>query len=572
MDKHVAALVLDEIAALLDLQGAERFRVRAYRTAARALGGLEGDLEEALRAGTLAELPGLGPATIAIIRDLVETGGSRLYDRLRSETPEGLVQLRGVSGLGPKRIRTLHDRLGIGTPDELREAVEDGRVAELPGFGPATARRIRGGLAFVDRSAGRRRQPEAYATADRLIGHLEAGVEGVREVRITGELRRRCETVDGIDLLVVADRPASVVEAFLAVPGLGTTEQLFEDRAGARLADGAPVRLRAVPPEAAAVARVLATGSSAHTEALKRRAVERGYRLEEDGLMEGDRVLETPDEEALYDALGLAWVPPELREGRGEVEAAASGQLPRLVDHDDLRGTFHCHTTWSDGRASVAEMGEAAAARGWRYLGIADHSISAGYAGGLTVEEIRRQQAEIDAWNASRGGEVRLFKGVEADILRDGRLDYDDAVLATFDYVIGSVHSGFRMAEADMTARITAAVRNPRLDILGHATGRLLLSREPYPLDVGAVIDAAAESGSAIEINGDPHRLDLDWRHWPAAKARGVRCAINPDAHSVAGLGAVVYGLAMARKGWLEPEDVINTWELDRVESEFGDG
>lgn len=571
MDKHVAALVLDEIASLLDLQGAERFRVRAYRTAARALGGLEGGLPAALGEGTLREVPGLGPATIAVARELVETGRSRLYDRLRSETPEGLVQLRGVSGLGPKRIRTLHERLGIDSPEELRAAVEDGRVAELPGFGPATARRILEGLAFVDRSAGRRRQPEAYAAADRLIGHLEEERPGgIRDIRITGELRRRCETVDGVDLLVEADEPTAVVDAFLAVPGLTAPERAAEDRGIARLADGAAVRLRAVAPGLAAVARILGTGSPAHVEALAGLAAERGYRLAEDGLWEEDRRRDVPDEESLYDLLGLEWVPPELREGHGELEAAADGSLPRLVDYDDLRGTFHCHTTWSDGRATVAEMAQAAAARGWRYLGIADHSINAGYAGGLTVDEVRRQHEEIDAWNASRGGEVRVFKGVEADILRDGRLDYDDEVLSTFDYVIGSVHSRFRMSEADMTARITAAVRNPHLSILGHATGRLLLTREPYPLDVGAVIRAAAESGAAIEINGDPHRMDMDWRYWRSAKRRGLRCAINPDAHSVAGIGAVVYGVAMARKGWLEPEDVINTWELERVESEFG--
>lgn len=570
MDKHVAALVLDEIASLLDLQDVESFRVRAYRTAARAVGGLEEDLGTALRSGRLEALPGVGPATVAVVRDLVETGRSRLYDRLRSETPAGLVQLRGVSGLGPKRIRTLHERLGIETPEQLRAAAEAGRVAALPGFGPATQRRILDGLGFVDRSAGRRRQPESYATADRLLGWLES-LEPVREVGLTGELRRRCETVDGIDLLAVADRPARVLDAFLGLAALGAAERVGEDRARARLADGAVVRLRCVPPAAAAAARVVETGSAAHVAALRARAAERGMRLDGDGLRSrANRRLRVDDEPALYRRLELEWVPPELREGRGEVEAAADARLPRLVDYDDLRGTFHCHTTWSDGTATVAELGQAAAARGWRYLGIADHSVSAGYAGGLSVDAVRRQQAEIDAWNADRGGEVRLLKGVEADILRDGRLDYDPETLATFDYVIGSVHSAFRIGADEMTRRITRAVRDPRLDILGHPTGRLLLSREPYPVDVDAVLAAAAESGAAVEINGDPRRMDLDWRYWPGARARGIRCAVDPDAHSVAGIGAVVYGLSMARKGWLEADDVINTWELDRVQAHFG--
>ena len=568
MDRHVAALVLDEIASLLALQGAERFRVGAYRTAARALDGLDSDLTTALARGDLAAIPGLGPGTVGVIRELVETGRSRLYDRLRAETPAGLVQLRSVPGLGPKRIRTLHEQLGIESLDDLRAAAESGRLAALSGFGPATQARVLEGLAFVSRSAGRRRQPEAYAAADRLIAHIEAVAEG--DVRITGELRRRCETVDALDLLLVTEVPDEVLERFLDVPGLGPTERVDAQRAHAVLADGAPVRIRAVPPEQAAAAWVHETGSPAHLAALAERAAERGLRLDPLGLWRGDRALDLEDETALYTALDLAWVPPELREGRGEVPAAAAGALPRLVDYDDLQGTFHCHTTWSDGRASVPEMAEAALARGWRYLGIADHSVSAGYAGGLTVDQIRQQQTEIETWNRSRGAELRLFKGVEADILRDGGLDYHDEVLATFDYVIGSVHSAFRMDHDVMTRRIRRAVENPHLTILGHPTGRLLLTREPYDLDVDAVIDAAAAAGSAIEINGDPRRMDLDWRYWSGARERGVCCAIDPDAHSTSGLGAVVYGIAMARKGGLEPADVINTWELARVESYLG--
>lgn len=569
MGKHLAALVLDEIAALLALQGAERFRVLAYRNAARALDHIDGDLAELLRSGALAETPGLGPATISVVRELVDTGRSRLYDRLRRETPAGMVQLRGVAGLGPKRIRTLHERLGIGTLEALREAAESGRVAALPGFGPATQRRILDGLGFVDRNAGRRRQPQAYATADRLIGHLES--LPVHDVALTGELCRRCETVGGIDLLVVTEEPDAVLAGFLTAPALTLPERVDDGRARARLADGAAVRIRCVPPAAAAAALLVETGSAGHVEAVVERAGGRGLRLDASGLWRGDAAVRVESEEALYEALGLDWVPPELREGWGEVEAAEAGTLPRLVDYEDLRGTFHCHTTYSDGTATVAELGDAARARGWRYLGIADHSVSAAYAGGLTVDEVRRQHHEIDDWNREHGAEVRLFRGIESDILRDGRLDYDPEVLASFDYVIGSVHSAFRLGRAEMTRRITRAVGNPHLTILGHPTGRLLLTREPYDLDLHAVIAAAASAGAAIEINGDPHRMDMDWRHWPRARKAGVRCAIDPDAHSVAGLGAVLFGIAVARKGWLEPDDVINTWELERVQSHFGE-
>lgn len=568
VDRHVAALVLDEVAALLALQDADRFRVLAYRNAARALDRLEGSLAELLDSGALGAAAGLGPGTTAVMAELVRTGRSRLYDRLREETPAGLSQLRSVAGLGPKRIRTLHEKLGIDGVEALRAAALAGRVAALPGFGPATERRILDGLDFVDRSAGRRRQPQAYATAERLVRHLET--LPVRTVFLAGEVRRRCETASGIDLVAVTEDPEAVLEAFVTMPGLRTASRVDGLRATARLADGFAVRLRCAPPAAAAVALLAETGSAGHVRALAERAAERGLRLDQDGLWRDEAPVEVESEEAVYEALGLEWVPPELREGWGEVAAAAEGRLPRLVDYDDLRGTFHCHTTYSDGTASVAEMAAAARDRGWRYLGIADHSVSAGYAGGLSVDDVRRQHEEIDRWNAEHGAALRLFKGIEADILRDGRLDYDDGVLASFDYVVGSVHSGFRMGRAEMTRRITTAVANPRLTILGHPTGRRLLDREPYDVDLEAVIAAAAGAGKALEINGDPHRMDLDWRYWPAATGAGVRCALNPDAHSVAGLGAVLFGLAMARKGWLEPGDVINTWEMERVESFFG--
>jgi DNA polymerase (family X) len=562
-------MVLDEIADLLALQDVERFKVLAYRNAARALDRTDRELVAMLDDGTLAATAGLGPVTIGVVRELVETGRSSLYDRLRAETPAGLAQLRAVAGLGPKRIRVLHERLGIETTEALREAASAGRVASLPGFGPATERRILEGLDFVGRSAGRRRQPSAYATADRLIGYLET--LPVDAVFLAGELRRRCETVGAIDLLVVTRRPDAVLDAVAAHPGLTLPERVDDSRARARLADGALVRVRCVPPASSAAALVVETGSGGHVRELAERAEARGLRLDADGLWRDGEPVEVDDEASVYEALGLEWVAPELREGWGEVAAAAEGTLPRLVEYEDLRGTFHCHTTYSDGTATVAQMGDAARARGWRYLGIADHSVSAAYAGGLSVDDVRRQHLEIDAWNAEHGAEVRLFKGIEADILRDGRLDYDGDVLETFDYVVGSVHSGFRMGREAMTRRITTAVRDRHLTMLGHPTGRLLLTREPYPLDLDAVLDAAAGAGAAIEINGDPHRMDMDWRHWPGAKARGVRCAVNPDAHSVAGLVAVAFGLAVARKGWLEPGDVINAWELERVESYFGE-
>ncbi len=568
VDRHVAALVLDEIAALLRLQDDDPFRAAAYRTGARVLDELDGDLAAALGSGELALVDGVGPGLLAVLRELVETGRSGVHERLRAETPAGQAQLRRVSGLGPKRVRTLVDSLGIDSLAALREAATAGRIAALKGFGPATQQRILDGIPFVERSAGRRRQPGALASAARLVGHLET--LPVLDVGLTGEVRRRCETAGAVDLLAVSEACDAVLDDVAGLPVLRDVRRVDGSRIEGALADGMAVRVRCVRPEAAAAARVVDTGSASHVAALAARAEARGLRLAADGLWRGDSRIAVDDEEALYRALDLDRVPPELREGRGEVAAAAEHRLPRLVDYDDLRGTFHCHTTWSDGTATVAEMAAAARDRGWRYLGIADHSPAASYAGGLSVEQLRRQHEEIDAWNAEHGAELRLLKGAEADILADGRLDYPDDVLDSLDYVVGSVHSGFQMAPETMTARVTTAVRHLRRGILGHATGRLLLTREAYGVDVDAVLEAAAESGAAVEINADPARLDLDWRHWPRAKSLGIRCAINPDAHSTAGLGAVVYGVSMARKGWLEPEDVINTWELERVLSHFG--
>lgn len=567
MDRHLAALVLDEIATLLRLQDGDRFRIAAYRAGAAALDGFDGDLAPALESGALADVIGLGPGILGVLRELVRTGSSSLHQRLLAETPVEVARLRSVSGLGPRRVSVLRERLGIDSLDALRDAARAGRIAALPGFGPATERRVLEGIPFVERSAGRRRQPRAYAAAERILEHVET--LPVLDVALTGELRRRCETAGAVDVLAVSERCDAVLDAILALPVLARPERVTTDRVRGALADGMTVRVRCVPPAAAVAARVVDTGGATHVEALRARAAGRGLRLQSDGLWRGAERVPLDDEAELYRALGLDWVPPEQREGMGEIEAAAERRLPRLVEYDDLRGAFHCHTTWSDGTGTVAEMADAARARGWRYLGIADHSPTAAYAGGLTPEQLRHQHEEVDAWNAEHGHELRVLKGAEADILSDGRLDYDDEVLASLDYVVASVHSGFRMPRARMTSRILAAVRHPRVGILGHPTGRLLLAREGYDVDVDAVLEAAAASGAAVELNADPSRLDLDWRHWPRAKALGVRCAIDPDAHSVAGLGTVAYGIGIARKGWLEAADVVNTWELERVQSYF---
>lgn len=569
MNAAEAAGVLSQIARLLEIVGGDPFRAKAYATAARRLETSGADLPRLAAEGRLTSLHGVGAGIAEVLKEMVETGRSSLYDRLAAETPIGLYDLMRIKGLGNKRIRTLYTELGIDSLDKLEEAALAGRLAAIPGFGAATEKKVIENIAFAREAQGRRRLPAALEVAERLLEWLDT-LEGVTRAEMAGAVRRDLEVVDSVDLVAAAKAPEAVLDAFRALGGVKRDASAPADRAEIRLSDGLRIRLVCVPAARWGTALLYATGSAEHLAQLEARAESLGLRLSEDGLRRGGKRVATRDEEAVYRALDLAFVEPELREGWGEVEAAANGTLPRLVEVGDLRGTFHCHTTYSDGRATVAEMAEAARERGWSYLGIADHSQSAGYAGGLPPAKVRAQQAEIDGWNRAHGGRgkkrFRLFKGVESDILADGRLDYDDATLATFDYVVGSVHSGFNLDERSMTDRLLRAVCNPRLTTLGHATGRILLRRGSYEVDVRAVIDAAAEHGVSVEINADPSRLDIDWRNARYAAERGVLVPINPDAHSTLALDAVQWGVRVARKGWLGPRNVLNTYELDEVE------
>ena len=567
-----AAGVLSEISMLLEVVGGDPFRAKAYATASRRLEASGADLTALAAQGKLTTLPGVGAGIAEVLRELVETGRSSLYERLAAETPIGLYDLMRIKGLGPKRVRTLYAEMGIDSIDRLEEAALAGRLASVPGIGAGTEKKILESVAFARAARGRRRLYAALEIAERLLEWLES-LGAVQRAGTAGEVRRDLEVVDSVDLVAAAKDPAAVLGAFRDLSGAASSCATGEDCAEIQFSDGLRARLVCVPPARWATALLYATGSAEHLAQLEARAETLGLRLAADGLWRGGRRVAARDEAAVYRALGMAFVEPELREGWGEVEAAAAGTLPRLVEVGDLRGTFHCHTTYSDGRASVAEMGEAARERGWRYLGIADHSQSAGYAGGLPPVKVKHQQAEIDGWNRAHGGKgkkrFRLFKGVESDILPDGRLDYDDDVLASFDYVVGSVHSAFNQGERAMTERMVRAVSNPRLTILGHATGRLLLRRDGYEVDVRAVIDAAAEHGVMVEINADPARLDVDWKNARYAAERGVLVPINPDAHSTASLDHVQWGVRVARKGWLGPRNVLNAYELEEVEEIF---
>ena len=565
MDSRTAAHVLSRIAAYLELNGESSFKCRAYEGAARAVRLLGADdLAPLYRSGELAGVRGLGPATLAVIRDLIETGESRYLEQLRESTPDGLLDMLAVPGRTPARIHRVYEDLNVETVEELEAAARDGRLATLPKVGPKTAAKILAGIATARQRGALRLYHHAIVEAE----HLRAAVQSHPEVEtaeVAGALRRRMEVASTVDIVAVCRGDATAVaQSFTRVAGVRSAEGT-----GASVSilyvDGARLTLRCVAPADFPIALWAATGSTEHVAAVTTALAKVGLSIDGDRLVDSrGTVVAVRDEADLYRAAGLAFVPPELREGTGEVAAASRNALPRLVASQDIRGVLHCHSSYSDGKATIAEMARGAQARGWTYIGITDHSQAAFYAGGLSRERVLAQHDEIDELNATLDG-FRILKGIEADILADGQLDYGDELLDRFDFVVGSIHSRFSMDRATMTERVLRALDDSRLTILAHPTGRLLLSREPYAIDLEAVLEKAADVGAAVELNADPHRLDLDWRHLQTAKRLAIRIEIGPDAHSVAGLDNMEIGVGIARKGWLEATDVLNAATADGV-------
>lgn len=563
------AVLLAEIATLLELSGGDAFRSRAYRRAARALEGIEADLGALAREDRLTTLPGVGAGIGAVIREYVLTGSSAVRDSLRESVPAGMQELMRVPALGPKRAYTLCAEHGIDSLDALEDVARSGRLAKIPGFGVVIQRRVLEAIPFARRSLNARLYPDALEVALRIVTWLRERPE-VATAEIAGAIRRRSEIAEQIDLVAATDRAEALLAAFrdafepAAPPGDAPSEMTIH------LMDGMPVHLRCVAPKDFAAAMVWETGSVAHLGKLARVAEDSGLTLGREGLVEADtgEPLRFGSEAELHARLGLAYVPPELREGLDELELAASNRIPELVDVSVLRGVFHCHTTASDGRASLEEMANAARERGWSYLGIADHSRTAVYARGLSTEQLLEQVESIAQLNEralATGDPFHIFSGVESDILPDGMLDYPDEVLRRLDYVVGSVHSAFRMPREEMTARIVRAMESEWLTMLGHPTGRLLLRREGYDVDIDTLLETAARTRTVLEINADPRRLDLDWRHVRQAVRMGIAIAINPDAHSTAALDNVRYGVDVARKAGVEPRMILNTWPLEHV-------
>jgi DNA polymerase (family 10) len=562
MDKKAVAQVLEQIAAFLELKGENPFRIRAFRTAARAVGGFPGDLRDGLEDGSLAATKGVGPATLQIVSEIVSTGRAGLLEELREQIPPGLVEMLAVSGLGVAKIRQIHDVLDIDSLPELEAAALDGRLARLPRFGPKTSENILKGIAFLRQASSYRLSHHAADEAEGLRAALER-MPGVLSVVVAGDVRRRAEVVRDLVLVIVADvPPAELFRRLSQLSGVHEFAGQDDRRMTLRFAGGASAQIVVTTPVNTGAVLAHATGSEAHLRELAAHAASRDLSLTGAALWRGSAFVPTPDEASFYAALGLDLIPPELREGAGEIEAAARHALPKLLERGDLRGVLHCHTRYSDGSNTVEELALACRAAGYEYVGITDHSQAAAYAGGLRPDDLARQADEIDSVNTRLEG-IRVLKGVEADILQDGRIDFDDAVLARLDFVIASVHSRFNMGEREMTARMLAAMDNPHLTIIGHPTGRLLLSRDPYGLDLDAVIEKAAATGVALEINADPHRLDLDWRALRRARAAGVAISIGADAHNAASIDNVEYGIGMARKGWLGAGDILNALPVE---------
>lgn len=568
MEKKEIAAVLEEMGTLLELQGANPFKSRAFHNASRAVEGITGDIAAMASAGQLTSIKGIGSGIAAVITDLALKGKSSDYRELRKGFPDGVLAMLRIPGLGPKKVKILFGRLKLKNLDELETAAKADKLSKIEGFGKKTQENILAGIESLRSRSDKHLYSHAAAAAQKVFDAIRRR-PGVMRGDIAGSLRRKKEIIGDIDIVLSArdgDR-AKIMEVFVSLPDVESVVARGDTKSSVVLKAGIQCDLRVVTDAEFPFALNYFTGSKEHNVEMRSRARKRGLTLNEYGFSRVEeketrgkarKAVACADEADIYSAVGLAYVPPELREDTGEFHAAEGGTLPALVTEKDIRGTFHCHTTASDGVNTLADMAEGARALGWEYLGIADHSRAAAYAGGLDGAKLKKQFREIDRLNETFPG-FRLFKGTECDILTDGLLDWPEAVLASFEYVVVSVHSSFKMTETAMTRRIVRALKNKHVTMLGHPTGRLLLSRDPYPVNMTEVINAASDYGKAIEINAHPMRLDLDWRLCAYAKEKGVMIVINPDAHAVEGLRDVAYGVGVARKGWLEPAHILNT-------------
>ena len=563
--KSIPAL-LEQIGNLLDMKGENPFKVRAYHNAARVLSEVE-DLDAVIQAGQLREIKGIGDAIATKLEEYIKTGKMTYYEELTKEIPLSLLELLQIPNLGPRKIKVLYDTLGITNVGELEYAAKENRLASLFGFGARTQEKILEGIEFIKKHKGEFLLGDIYPLAMKIKEGFDR-ITGSDLVEVCGSIRRRKEIVRDIDILVAGTNPKKLSAHFLALPEVEDVIAEGETKTSVRLNLGIEADLRVVSKESYPYALMYFTGSKEHNVKLRGIAKKKDLKLNEYGLFTNGDSIRLRTEAEIYKHLGLSYIPPELREETGEIEVAQSGTLPDLVKIEDLKGTFHVHTHLSDGVDTLDKIVEAARKMGLSYVGITDHSKTAAYAGGLKVDTLHKQWDEIDSLNA-KNSDVYLFKGIESDILPDGSLDYDEKVLEELDFVVGSIHSSFTMKRADMEKRILKAMKTPYMTMLGHPTGRLLLAREGYDVDMKNIIEMAAEYHVILELNASPYRLDIDWRYMKMAKQQGVMIAINPDAHTTDGLEDLFYGIGTARKGWQEKGDILNTRTVKEVKKIF---
>ena len=558
---HLAE-VLDEIALLLELKGENTFKIRAYRNGSEIVQSFDGDIVQRARENDLKGIKGIGEALQQKLHELASSGLLAFHQNLRNEFPEGLFELLELQGLGPRKVRALYEELSVSSLGGLKRACQSGQVSELPGFGKKSEEKILGAIEAHERFSGYYLLAEVAPDAERILGILRQHPD-VSRAEIAGSYRRGSETVHDLDFLVATPEPAAITDFFTKFEGIREILAHGQTKASIRLQSGLQCDLRAVSTREWPFALIYFTGSKEHNVELRSRALKQKLTLNEyqlqpvGGTRRDDPTPDIREESDLYAELGLQFIEPALRENRGEFDAADKGDLPRLVEQDNLRGTFHNHTTESDGRSTLAELIEVARDLGLSYLGISDHSKSSFQANGLDEERLLAQSAAIRTLDASLD-DIDLYAGNEVDILRDGTLDFADETLAQLDYVVASVHASFNLPEKEMTSRLIKAMENPHVTMLGHLSGRLLLRRDPYAVNHEKVIDCAAETGTVIELNCSPKRMDMDWRWWRRARDKGVKCALNPDAHHASGLQNLHFGIRVARKGWLRRQDVLN--------------
>ncbi|HSB89221.1 MAG TPA: DNA polymerase/3'-5' exonuclease PolX [Anaerolineales bacterium] len=566
MRNRDVAQVFEDIADLLEIKGEVIYRVISYRRAAEGIRSLGRDIHDVWKEAGLREIPGVGEAIEAKIDELLRTGKLEFFQRLRKDIPPGLIDVLHVGDVGPKRAARFWKELGITTVPALEKAARAGRLREMSGMGAKSEARILENIERMRRrEQGRLSIGVARPIAEELVERLRA-VPTVMAAEAAGSVRRWRETVGDLDLLAASDEPSEVLRVFASFPEVERVLGKGETKASVELRNGLRAQLWVHPPARFGTALQYATGSQAHNVRLRERAQERGLSLSEHGFKDsiGQETL-CPDEVKVYSTLGLPWIPPELREDRGEIAAAAAGRLPRLLEESQIRGEFHAHTTWSDGQTSLQAMAEAARDAGLEYLVVTDHSKALGMIEGMTPEKLKQQRKELDQVQRRLGDSIRLLHGAEVEILADGTLDFDDRTLASLDLVVASIHTSLRQPRSKITSRLLSAIRNPHVDMIGHPTGRLVLGREAADLDVEPILEAAADHGVVLEINAHPERLDLNDVHARQAWATGCLLAINSDAHKPEDFALRRYGVGIARRAWLPPEAVLNTRTVDQL-------